>query len=939
MKSPPDAIVVRGAREHNLRNLDVAIPRGALTVLTGPSGSGKSSLAFDTIYAEAQRRYVESQRTHARQFLEQLPKPDVDAIEGLSPALAVRQDVPARNRRSTVGTLTEIHDFLRLLYARVGQPHCPICGRPVHAHTVPQIVDRVLGHPEGTRIVIQAPIAHGTRDDLRAHLARLRKEGFVRVVIDGQVRDLGEPIAMDPARRHDLEVQVDRVVVREGQRRRVTDSVELALRHGGGFVRIVAGEGEGELLSERCACPVDRHELPPITPRLFSWNAPEGVCPTCHGLGELERFDPARIVPDPGRSLLEGAIAAWGAPREKAYARRLAALTAAIDVDPGAPWNALPEETRRAILEGGQASSAGRKRGAWEGVIPALERQWRQIEARLDEGDDEGLEGVAEELAAFRTRGPCPSCRGARLRPEALGVTIGGLSIRAFEALSIDAARDHLEKLPIEPRHREVAAPLLREIRSRLSFLADVGVGYLSLDRSAAELSSGEAQRIRLATRIGHALVGVLYVLDEPSIGLHPRDTERLVATLRRLRDGGSTVLVVEHDLEVVRAADLVIEMGPGAGVEGGRIVAQGTPAEIAADERSATGAFLAGRRRIARVRPAPRVARGWVRIRGARLHNLDGVDVEIPVGVLSVVTGVSGAGKTSLVMGILFEAARRAIGGARGEPVPARVEGLEAFDRVVAVDDRPIGRTPRSTPATYSGLLAPLRELYASLPEARARGWDASRFSYNQKGGRCELCKGEGVVRIEMHLLPEVVATCEACGGRRYDRETLEVRWRGLSIADVLDLTVAEARELFEAVPAIRDSLDAMAAVGLGYLRLGQSATTLSGGEAQRLCLARELARKITGRTLYVLDEPTTGLHLADVEVLWGVLEDRVDQGNTVVLAEHALEVVGVADWVIELGPEGGPGGGRLVAEGTPDAIARAGASLTGRMLAARQR
>ncbi|UJR81038.1 excinuclease ABC subunit UvrA [Sandaracinus amylolyticus] len=926
--SEKDAIVVRGARMHNLRDVDVDVPRGALTVVTGPSGSGKSSLAFDTIYAEAQRRYVESLQTYARQFLEQLPKPDVDVIEGLSPAIAVRQEVPARNPRSTVGTVTEIHDFVRVLYARVGQPHCPICGRPVSAWTVPEMVDRTLSLGEGARVVVQAPIARGVIGDLAGELARLRKDGFVRVVIDGAVRDLGETITLDAKVAHDLDVQVDRLVVKDGVRQRLSDSIELGLRLGGGIVRVVPQDGEPMLFTERHACPVHLVLLPPISPRTFSWNSPEGACPTCGGLGELERFDEARVVPDASKSIAEGAIAAWGAPREKAYRDRVTALKkAGIDVD--ATWSELAPEMRDAVLNGLVASKK-----KIEGVLASLERQWIELDARRGEDDDEALEGIADELSKFRARGTCPTCGGARLRAEALGVTVGGLSIRALEALSIDDARAHVDALALEGRQAEIAEPLLREVRSRLRFLADVGVGYLSLDRSAGTLSSGEAQRIRLATRIGHALVGVLYVLDEPSIGLHPRDTGRLIETIRRLRDRGSTVLVVEHDLDVVRAADRVIDMGPGAGTEGGRVIAIGTPDEIARDERSLTGAFLSRKRRVGRARKTPRAPRGWINIRGATLHNLVGVDARVPVGVLTAVTGVSGAGKSSLVVGTLLEAARQLINGARGETVRATVEGLDAFDRVIAIDDRPIGRTPRSNPATYSGIFGPLRELFASLPEARARGWDAGRFSFNQKGGRCETCKGEGVVRIDMQFLPDVLATCEVCGGRRYDRETLDVKWRGLSIADVLDLTVSEARDLLGAVPAIRERLDAIASVGLGYLTLGQSATTLSGGEAQRLALARELARRATGRTLYVLDEPTTGLHLADVDVLIGVLEDLVEQGNTVVLIEHALEVVAAADWVIDLGPEGGPGGGRIVVAGTPDEITKAPASHTGRLL-----
>ncbi len=930
-----DSIVVRGARVHNLKNVDVEIARGKLTVITGPSGSGKSSLAFDTMYAEAQRRYVESMRSHARQLVEQLPKPDVDMITGLPAAIAVKQEAPSKSPRSTVATITEIHDFLRILFARVGQPHCSTCGKPVRAHSNATMVDLTLGLGEGTRLVIEAPVARGAHGDLSPVLERLRREGFVRVVIDGVLHDLGSDFKVDAKLAHDLDVQVDRLTIKDGVRQRLSDSMELALRVGGGIVRVAPQGREPLLFSERFVCPSDLTILPPMGPRLFSWNSPEGACPVCRGLGVNERFDPARIVPDESISIADGAITAWGAPREKAYRDRTNALSK-LGVDVRAPFAELPEPVRRVVFYGSEGGTETKRKSksSFEGVVTSLERQWDELSAQRQAEDDEGLDELSSELAAFRVRGICGACEGTRLRKEARLVTVDDLSIDVLEALSIDEARVRFEHLTVSDASRAIAEPLLSEIRSRLSFLSDVGIGYLTLDRGADTLSTGEAQRIRLATRIGHALVGALYVLDEPSIGLHPSDTGRLIRTLERLRDVGNTVIVVEHDLEIVKAADQIIDMGPGAGALGGSVVAVGNAQEIAENPASATGAFLAGRRVVSRSRPRVRVPRSWIEIRHATLHNLADVNVRVPIGVLTAVTGVSGSGKSSLIVGTLLEAARQTIMGSRGAPVLAEIEGLSAFDRVIAVDDRPIGRTARSNPATYSGLFGPLRDLFASLPAARARGWDAARFSFNQKGGRCEACRGEGVLRIDMQFLPDVQTMCEVCEGRRYDRETLEVRWHGLSIADVLNLSVCEARELMSPIPALRDRLDAMASVGLGYLRLGQNATTLSGGEAQRMSLARELSRKATGRTLYILDEPTTGLHLADVEVLLGALSDLVDQGNTVVVIEHALEVALAADWMIDLGPLGGPGGGTIVVTGTPADVAKVSESHTGRFL-----
>ena len=919
---------VRGARQHNLQNIDVRLPRDRLIVVTGPSGSGKSSLVFDTIYAEGQRRYVESLSAYARQFLHQMPKPDVDFIEGLSPAIAIQQQSGSRNPRSTVGTVTEIYDYLRLLFARVGVPHCPTCRRVIEAHTVQQMVDRVLALGEGARFAVHAPMVRARKGDLDKEIARLRKEGFVRVVIDGEPRDLGQDVTVDPKKAHDLEVQVDRLSVKSGVRQRLTEAVELALSLGDGLVHVVPQQGQTLAMSERLACPEHGVALAELTPRTFSFNSPEGACPKCAGLGEERRFDPDRIVPDPSLSLDGGAIDPWGkagGPFQRTMLWTMQRHLPGVPLD--VPWKKLKKKQRDQILGGGEG---------WEGVLASLERRAREYEARKrEQGDAEGaIEFLEEELGQYLVRSVCAECGGARLRKEALAVTIADRNIRELTCLALDRARAIFDALAFDGWRKQVAAPLVREIRERLGFLVDVGLGYLSLDRTTGTLSGGEAQRIRLATQIGSALVGVLYVLDEPSIGLHARDNERLLRTLGRLRDLGNTVLVVEHDAETIRSADHVLDRGPGAGRLGGRIVAQGTPEEIRETQGSSTGAYLAGRRGM----PTPaerRAAAGWLVLSGVRTHNLKDVEVRLPLGTLVCVTGVSGSGKSSLIVDTLLPILREQLHGAKIDEVQASLTGLEQLEKVVAIDQAPIGRTPRSNPATYSGLFSDLRDLFASLPESRARGYKPVRFSFTVKGGRCEACAGDGVLRVSMHFLPDVYVTCEECSGRRYNRETLEIRYRGYSIADVLDMPVEQALELFEVIPKLRDKLRTLASVGLGYVHLGQPATTLSGGEAQRLKLAKELARRESGKTLYVLDEPTTGLHFSDVEVLMKALDDLVERGNTVLVIEHELDVIRMADHLIDLGPEGGDGGGRVVATGTPEQIAEVASSHTGRYLA----
>ncbi len=952
-------MIVRGAREHNLKNVDVELPRESLVVITGLSGSGKSSLAFDTIYAEGQRRYVESLSAYARQFLGLMEKPDVDTIEGLSPAISIEQKTVSRNPRSTVGTVTEIYDYLRLLWARVGIPHCPNCGRPVIRQTATQIVDRLLEMDKGTRIEALAPLVRGRKGEFRDLFEKARKDGFVRIRVDGETHDLSDPPKLNRYENHDIAVVVDRLVVREADRERLADSVETALRAGQGVLEVVEHRAKGDpvehMFSEHYACVNCGTNLPELEPRQFSFNSPYGACVECGGLGTRKEVNPDLIVADGSISILEGVILPWGAPTGHLRRSVIPGLAEAYEFDANTPWAKLREDVRHAVLHGSgqmkirfpyKAGSGKKFKGhyedLWEGLVENVARRYQETHS----------DAVRTQLEEYMSTLPCTACHGSRLKPESLGVTVGGRSLGDIVEMPIAEACDFFAALPIRggtngsapasgpsgpPLSAEIAGPILKEVGERLRFLRDVGLDYLTLGRAAGTLSGGEGQRIRLATQIGSRLVGVLYILDEPSIGLHQRDNERLLETLKRLRDLGNTVIVVEHDEDTIRAADHIVDLGVGAGRHGGEIVVSGTLDDVLASPRSLTGAYLRGDRAI----PIPTMRRAIdperaLVVRGASGHNLRKLDVSVPLGAFVCVTGVSGSGKSTLINETLYHALARHF--YRSKVVPEHhdaIEGIDLIDKVIDVDQSPIGRTPRSNPATYTGLFTPIRDLFANLPESQMRGYGPGRFSFNVKGGRCEACSGDGLVKIEMHFLPDVYVPCDVCRGRRYNRETLDVYYKGANIADVLDMTVSEALDFFDAVPRIKSKLETLSDVGLGYIHLGQAATTLSGGEAQRVKLATELSKRSTGSTLYILDEPTTGLHFEDVRVLLEVLHRLVGLGNTVVVIEHNLHVIKTADWIVDLGPEGGAGGGRILVEGTPERVARDPDSYTGRHLA----
>jgi excinuclease ABC subunit A len=928
-------IVVIGAREHNLKELTVRLPRNALVCITGLSGSGKSSLAFDTIYAEGQRRYVESLSAYARQFLQMMEKPDVDSIEGLSPAISIDQKTTSRNPRSTVGTVTEIYDYLRLLFARAGRPHCPVCGRPIAGQAVETIVDQVLTLPEGTKLTVNAPVARDRKGEFRDLLQSLRDEGFTRVKVDGEQRLLEEEIELDKKFKHTIEVVVDRLVMKPDLRHRLTDSIETALALADRLVTIDVIGGEPLTFSERFACPEHGVGLPELEPRVFSFNSPHGACARCTGLGHQQEIDPELLVPDPALSIGDGALVPWSVGGSSFYESVAQAIADRYEIDLDTPWCELTEEQQNLFLYGTGGDRVyvqyrnrmGRKRSymlAWEGIVRNLERRYKETDSSTQR----------ERIEEYMSARPCSACKGARLKPEVLAVTVGGLNIHELTRKSVRQAIEFVDSLELTERERHIAARILKEIRERLTFLNDVGVGYLQLDRAALTLSGGEAQRLRLATQIGSQLVGVLYILDEPSIGLHQRDNNRLIRTLESLRDIGNTVLVVEHDEQMMRSADHLVDMGPGAGEHGGRIVAQGPAEQVERVPESVTGQFLSRARSIAV--PARRShENGSFWVLGARMHNLKDIDVEFPVGRFVCVTGVSGSGKSTLVNEIVYKALANRLSRIRVKPGEhERVEGIECFDKVIDIDQSPIGRTPRSNPATYTKLFDHIRELYAQTPDAKVRGYRPGRFSFNVRGGRCETCKGDGTIKIEMHFLPDVYVSCETCHGKRYNRETLDVRFKGKNIADVLDMSVEEALAFFAKIPKIRRRLQTLHDVGLDYIKLGQPATTLSGGEAQRVKLSSELSKVATGRTLYILDEPTTGLHFADIEKLLEVLQRLVDAGNTVLVIEHNLDVIKQADWIVDLGPEGGDEGGELVAAGTPEQVAGVEESFTGQFL-----
>ncbi len=934
-------IEVRGAREHNLKNIDVDIPRDQLVVITGLSGSGKSSLAFDTIYAEGQRRYVESLSAYARQFLDMMEKPDVDHISGLSPAISIEQKTTSKNPRSTVGTVTEIYDYLRLLFARAGTPYSPATGLPIEAQQVQDMVDRIMTMDDGTRGYLLAPIVRDRKGEYKKEFLELRKQGFQRVKVDGEFYELDEPPTLDKKFRHDIDVVVDRLVVREGMETRLADSLRTALDLADGIAILETAPREGDperiTFSENFACPVSGFTIPEIEPRLFSFNAPFGACPDCDGLGVELFFDERLVVPDQTLKLYDGALAPWRKGKSPYFLQTIEAIARHYEFDKNTPWKDLSEKVQQVFLrgsgdeeiqfrydEGGRVYQVTR---SFEGVIPNMERRYRETDSAW----------IREEFERYQNNRPCGACHGYRLRPEALAVKIAGLHVGEVVQMSIREALAWIEDAPnhLTVQKNEIARAILKEIRERLGFLNNVGLEYLTLSRSSGTLSGGESQRIRLASQIGSGLTGVLYVLDEPSIGLHQRDNDRLLGTLKNLRDQGNTVIVVEHDEEAIREADYVFDIGPGAGVHGGQVVSRGTPDEIAADAASMTGQYLAGTREISVPTERRNGNQKKVTVVNATGNNLKNVTADFPLGKFVCVTGVSGGGKSTLTIETLFKTASMRLNGARQTLAPCEtIKGLEHLDKVIDIDQRPIGRTPRSNPATYTGAFTPIRDWFAGLPEAKARGYKPGRFSFNVKGGRCEACQGDGVIKIEMHFLPDVYVTCETCKGARYNRETLEIKFKGKSIADVLDMTVEDAQDFFKAVPSIRDKMDALARVGLGYIKVGQQATTLSGGEAQRVKLSKELSKRSTGRTLYILDEPTTGLHFEDVRKLLEVLHELVDQGNTVVVIEHNLDVVKTADHIIDIGPEGGDGGGEIVATGTPEDVADVARSHTGRYL-----